>query len=715
MVFDGDVSDTMRPGQILASDPTDLAPNGYLRVITGVSRTGSTTTVYSRQAVVTEAVRQADIDIDLPAQQSARGVAIDVDLSQTHTAELTLDATYVAGAVTSTFSLAGGVTVSVGLHIRLEIELSWTSWPEVTHFEAVAEAALSVTASETISAEFDKTWSRPDPLLSISLGAIPTPIPGVVITPELNLDADANVNISGSLSASFTTGKRFQVGVIYDGEDWEQIAEEGTIGGGFGVEQEGNVAFSAEAGISARLNISVNDTVGLYVQARAAIELTGTATTGGGLECGARLGLSVSAGANIEIPVIDVSLVDMPFGEIPLADWDLFNLSCPNGEPVETSVEGTGSPFIGEQEILSVSPTGEPGDWPTGPAKASNGGSIVAFSSYAKNLVPGTIEHRSRVFVRNVSTNETELVSVGIGATDPNHNSWLVDITNDGRRVLFLSTATNLVPGVTWNAQHKLYLYDRDTDTTEMLVGHSGHPCQSAGANDDGSSLSDDARFVLFGSWTACVAGDTNGLWDTFVLDRTTGAIERVSVDASGGQLSTQSLPGDLSADGRFATFTSGTTQIDPGVPGVYSDRLFRRDRTAGTSEAVSYVVSGVETAMSAGAMDRSGQRFATYLDSSFNPCRSEGALVDLTAGTTQILEVSCEEVDEPDRADLSRDGRYVSFADGTTAVIIDTVTGERFACPATGDRLSGDGRWIYGGLVSIFGVGMNAVRTRCR
>ena len=186
-----------------------------------------------------------------------------------------------------------------------------------------------------------------------------------------------------------------------------------------------------------------------------------------------------------------------------------------------------------------MSPTGEPGDWPTGPAKASNGGSIVAFSSYAKNLVPGTIEHRSWVFVRNVSTNETVLVSVGIGATDPNHNSWLVDITNDGRRVLFLSTATNLVPGVTWNAQHKLYLYDRDTDTTEMLVGHSGHPCQSAGANDDGSSLSDDARFVLFGSWTACVAGDTNGLWDTFVLYWTTGAIERVSVDVSGGQLST--------------------------------------------------------------------------------------------------------------------------------------------------------------------------------
>ena len=68
MVFDGDVSDTMRPGQILASDPTTLAPNGYLRVITGVSRTGSTTTVHSRQAVVTEAVRRGSFDLDLPPE-----------------------------------------------------------------------------------------------------------------------------------------------------------------------------------------------------------------------------------------------------------------------------------------------------------------------------------------------------------------------------------------------------------------------------------------------------------------------------------------------------------------------------------------------------------------------------------------------------------------------------------------------------------------------
>ena len=32
---------------------------------------------------------------------------------------------------------------------------------------------------------------------------------------------------------------------------------------------------------------------------------------------------------------------------------DLFNISCPSGEPVETSVEGTEA-WVGEQEVLSV-------------------------------------------------------------------------------------------------------------------------------------------------------------------------------------------------------------------------------------------------------------------------------------------------------------------------------------------------------------------------
>jgi hypothetical protein len=711
MVFTGDVTATVRPGQILASDPTTLAPRGYLRVVTGLSRTGATTTVRTRQAAVTEAVRQADIDVTLPPEEVARRAAVELELAQTHTAQLTLDATYVSGAFTSTFSLAGGVTASVGLRIRLEIDLGWGVWPEVTRFEAVAEAALTVSASETISAEFHKAWTRPTPFLSISLGAIPTPIPGVVITPELNLDADADVTISGSLTAEFTTGKRFQVGVIYDGETWDEIAEEGTIGGGFTVEQTGSIEFSAQAGVSARLNISINDTVGLYVEARAAIELTGAATTGGGFECGASLGITVSAGTDVQIPLIDLSLMDIPFGEIPLADWDLFNVSCPSGTPVETVVEGTGGPFPGEEELISVTPAGLPANHGASGPSASEGAGVVAFTSSSTDLVGGTTISRGRVYARDVVAGTTELVSIGIGSTDPNGSSSLRDITPSGRFVLFNSTATNLVPGLTTSGT-RLYVYDRQTDTTHFVIGGpSTDPCRQANVNSEwGSSLSDDGRFVLFSTDDPCVAGDTNGDTDSFVIDRSTGVIERVSLDDAGGELSGQHSAVALSADGRYAAFATND-DMGLGIPSPSGWYLVRRDRLTGRSQVVRRHGG---PAFSWARMDGSGQRFFDRQGSNGVTC-PRGYLIDLAADTTLVVDSPC--FGQPNSASpgISRDGRYVSFAEDGAAVVIDTATGAYELCGPTVTSLSDDARWFYGQTETPGSAPEQVKRARCR
>lgn len=718
MVFAGDVTATVRPGQILASDPTTLAPQGYLRMVNGVSVTGSTTTVRTRQAVVTEAVRQADIDVTLPPQQSARSATAEIELTQTFPAELTLEATYVSGGLTTTFALAGGVTASVGLHIKIKIALSWLVVPKVEHFEAIAEASLAVSASETISGEFTKSWTRPTPILSVNLGAIATPIPGLVITPELIIDADASVTVAGALSASFSTGKRFQVGVIYDGEDWEKVAEEGNIGGGFTIQQEGSIEFTAEAGISARLNISVNDTVGLWVEARAGIELSGAAATGAGFECNARVGLTVSAGTDIQIPLIDVTLVDIPFGEIPLADWDLFNVSCPSGVPVDAEVEGTDGAFAGQEEILSVSPEGDLGDRGGYAGSASHGAGVVAFTSAAGNLVPGATVNRFRVYVREVASDTTELVSVGTGGTDPNGPSDLLDITPNGRYVSFMSASSNLVAGTAWTGGYRLYLYDRQTDTTELLVGHTGHPCDQVASNFGGTRnmMTPDARFVYFGSTSPCVAGDTNNSYDTFLLDRTTGTIQRVSVDATGGQRAANSFAGDLSADGRYATFT---TSIPP-APGHPNGALHRWDRTTGAVQVVSYDDGGVTRLLVDGAMDASGHRFFGLTGGTGaigGYCSWTGTLVDLAAGSDQQLTVECTESGREPRADLSADGRFVSFSDPDErlGVVVERATEEHFVCPTFGDALSEDGRFLYGHGEVFASQPHQAVRMRCR
>jgi len=88
-------------------------------------------------------------------------------------------------------------------------------------------------------------------------------------------------------------------------------------------------------------------------------------------------------------------------------------------------------------------------------------------------------------------------------------------ISSDGRYVAFTSSATNLVTGDT-NTDSDVFVYDRDTDTIEMVsVNNSGVQ------GDDVSeycSISSDGCYVAFESDAAnLVTGDTNARDDVFV------------------------------------------------------------------------------------------------------------------------------------------------------------------------------------------------------
>jgi hypothetical protein len=90
---------------------------------------------------------------------------------------------------------------------------------------------------------------------------------------------------------------------------------------------------------------------------------------------------------------------------------------------------------------------------------------------------------------------------------------------------------------------------------------------------------------------TNLVVGDTNGMRDVFVRDRTAGKTERVSVSSSGGQgnnLSrTHHLSPAISGDGRYVVFSSKADNLVVFDVGGFED-IFLRDRTAGTTVMVS-------------------------------------------------------------------------------------------------------------------------------
>jgi Tol biopolymer transport system component len=296
-------------------------------------------------------------------------------------------------------------------------------------------------------------------------------------------------------------------------------------------------------------------------------------------------------------------------------------------------------------------------------------GNVVAFESVAWNLVPKDLNHASDIFVHDLATGVTERVSVSSSGVEGNYESYRAAISSDGQIVAFESFASNLVSGDT-NFDFDVFIRDRSTGTTERVSVDS-----SGGEADGGSfdpSLTPDAGFVAFVSYaTNLVAGDTNDRDDVFVKDRSTGAVERVSVNSLGGQVHRDSYDPSISSDGRFVAFTSDASTLVSGDNNGSSD-VFVHDRVTGITERVSIDSSGAEGngASDAPAISADGSliAFESYA-SNLTAGDSNGAIDvfvhDRTTGTTERVSVDSSGAEGTfggERPSISSDGLLVAF-----------------------------------------------------
>ena len=252
----------------------------------------------------------------------------------------------------------------------------------------------------------------------------------------------------------------------------------------------------------------------------------------------------------------------------------------------------------GTTEQLSLTPGGGLANNHSHSPAISADGRYVAFWSYASNLVAGDTNGFSDVFVRDIQNGTTELVSVDSTGAQGNGNcggfSLDVSISSDGRFVAFQSVATNLVAGDT-NGFSDVFVRDRLNHTTELVSVDSTGALGNGDSGLDGFAISRDGRYVAFGSAaTNLVAGDTNGVVDAFIRDRQTGTTERVSVDGSGTQGDGASNAYSVTADGRYVGFSSMASNLVPGDTNAKLD-AFVRDRQTGTTERVSVDSAGVQ------------------------------------------------------------------------------------------------------------------------
>jgi Tol biopolymer transport system component len=194
----------------------------------------------------------------------------------------------------------------------------------------------------------------------------------------------------------------------------------------------------------------------------------------------------------------------------------------------------------------------------------SDDGRYVAFQSNSPDLAPG---HKASgnppyIYVRDLVNQKTELVSVNSAGKPVGDFSRNPVISGDGRYVAFQSS---FVAGTT-NGTSDVFVHDLQTGSTVLVsVNSAGVPADRGDASDPG--ISSDGRYIVFDAAAQnLVPDDTNQAQDVFVHDMLTGQTTRISVDSVGNQANDSSdqvsVGPQISGDGRHVTFESAATNL---------------------------------------------------------------------------------------------------------------------------------------------------------
>jgi Tol biopolymer transport system component len=340
----------------------------------------------------------------------------------------------------------------------------------------------------------------------------------------------------------------------------------------------------------------------------------------------------------------------------------------------------------GEMSVVSRATNGRVANGDSGGPSLSEDGRVVAFSSDATNLVPGDTNKATDIFVRNLETHTTVRASVSSSGGQANEGAWGGSIlSSNGRFVAFESTSSNLVANDTNNA-HDIFVHDMVTGTTSLvsegLNGRAGEGrSQGYNAGDgngqgyDGStgptSVSSNGSLIAFVSYsTDLVSNDTNGKADVFVRDLLTKKTTRISTAPDGSQLEEGSSGGGLSQDGLLANFSSTdpslashfgceTTRDESGLD--HPARIYLKDLESGQSSLVGGCTSATNVDLGAAAISNQGRTIA-----------GAGRTYDGNTGYFVIYRDGVRvsrlwEVAESWSTSTSDDGRYV------TVYVVDT------------------------------------------
>lgn len=324
----------------------------------------------------------------------------------------------------------------------------------------------------------------------------------------------------------------------------------------------------------------------------------------------------------------------------------------------------------GETRRISVNSSGAQADAGSNYTAISSDGRFVVLQSDATNLVPSDTNFTSDVFIHEILSGQTTLISTDSAGIQGNNRSDDPTVSANGRFIAFHSDASNLAAG-DFNSNRDIFLHDRQTAQTSILsVTHLGN---SGNGRSDDPAISSDGRFVAFWSEaTDLVPADTNGFSDVFLHDQQSGNTILISTNSTGGQGDQDSNYPCISSDGRLIAFHSDASNLVLGDGNGGRD-IFIHDRLSGQTTLVSRDTNGIAgNNMSADPSISADGRYIAFWSAAANLVPGDTNndwdvfVRDLQLGVTSRVSIASNGSQALSGSSfypsISSDGRYVAF-----------------------------------------------------